>query len=93
MKSFQERGRTVSFTPELAEQIAGSVEDFFPVLERRARATEDSINGVIEITDDKSRSRGRLIVVRCIPGASADKESISYALEYMQSQIYRELDA
>lgn len=88
MESFRERSRTTTITPELAREVAGSMEELLPALSEYAETVENSFNCVIEVNKDHTFG----VELRCIRGVSADPEIADYALQTIQSMVFRELD-
>jgi len=84
LQHIKERTNRIAFTPELINTY--SIDR--SVIEEKAKTLEDSVNGVVFVTDE-SRGGVRVDVIR---SRSAKEDIIQRVLEDMYSEVIRSSD-
>lgn len=86
MKEIKSRLLTVEITNERLEHHAKDDASGREVLEEKVELLENSINGVVFVSDSMHG-----YVVKCIRGKTADRDIIRRRLEELQHEVFREV--
>ena len=92
---WQERMVTISFTEEMARAYDYEWDEDFPeLLELKAKQLEDTINGIVIVSDStpESLGTGGTYEVKCIHSRSASRDIIKRQLENLQTEVMKTMD-